>query len=396
MNNIENSAAGILSQPEFSSATALSTAANYIMNAPEAFTHTYRTYIRLRENGRLTLKFWHSNAVDSTWDQGAEARGSEPGGEWSIEAAYVADGGTMPDGSVVPGSQVPVTFGGELSRRVEPGGQFWSDEAVVELPEGHLLAFTWTLKTAGPGKSFPFNVEGMLVSGYDAPGTLAAQETAAGFSASDKLQVLPSFLGYKKLVAKRLVLLGDSITQGVRTAKDQYAHWAARIAEGLGTEYGVWNIGSGWGRAYDVAKDGPWLHKAQQGDEVLIVLGVNDLDIGQRTADELLGDLAYIISRIKEAQPETTVTLSTVPPFNFADEWETHWRKVNDCIRTSPPAGVDRVFDMAAVLSVPTPADHRIKPEYMSDEFDPHPNGTAGKAVADAFLAWYGGGPSVS
>jgi hypothetical protein len=26
----------------------------------------------------------------------------------------------------------------------------------------------------------------------------------------------------------------------------------------------------------------------------------------------------------------------------------------------------------------------------MSDEFDPHPNGNAGKAVADAFLEWYG------
>ncbi|MFD2875210.1 SGNH/GDSL hydrolase family protein [Paenibacillus rhizoplanae] len=285
----------------------------------------------------------------------------------------------------MPGSQVPVTFSGELSRRVKPDEMFWSDEALLELPEDHMLAFTWTLKTAGAGKSFPFNVEGMLASGYDVSGILAAQESAAGFSESDKLQVLPSFLGYKKQVAKRLVFLGDSITQGVRTAKDQYTHWAARIAEGLGTQFGVWNIGSGWGRAYDVATDGPWLHKAQQGDELLIVLGVNDLDIGQRSADELLLDLAHIISRIKEAQPEAAVILSTVPPFNFEGERETHWRKVNECIRTSPPAGVDRVFDIAALLSVAAPADHRIKPEYMSDEFDPHPNGAAGKAVAAAF-----------
>lgn len=77
--NWENSPNGVLSQPEFTSATALSTAANYIMNAAEPFTHTYRTYIRLRENGKLTLKFWHSNAVDSTWDLGADAVASEPG-----------------------------------------------------------------------------------------------------------------------------------------------------------------------------------------------------------------------------------------------------------------------------------------------------------------------------
>ncbi|WNS41374.1 SGNH/GDSL hydrolase family protein [Paenibacillus sp. MMS20-IR301] len=382
---------GVLSQPEFTSATAVSAAANQIMNAAEPFTHTYRTYIRLRENGSLTLKFWHSNSVDSTWDLGAESAASEPGGSWSIEAAYVADGGSVPDGSVVPGSQVPVTFAGEASRHVEPGERFWSDEAVLELPEGHLLAFTWTLKTEAAGKSIPFNVEGMLVSGYDVPGHLAAQETAAFFSVSDKLQVLPGYIGYKKQVAKKLVFLGDSITQGVRTQKDAYSYWAARIAEGLGTEYGLWNIGSGWGRAYDVATDGAWLHKAEQGDEVLIVLGVNDLDIGARTADELLGDLTHIISRIKEAQPEAAVILSTVPPFNFEGAREEHWRKVNDTILNSPPAGVDRVFDIAAVLSVPSPAEHRIRPEYMSDEFDPHPNGTAGKAVADAFLAWYKG-----
>ncbi|WP_277473147.1 MULTISPECIES: GDSL-type esterase/lipase family protein [unclassified Paenibacillus] len=388
MNNKDNN--GVLSQIDYSSATALSTAANFIMNAAEPFTHTYRTYVRLRESGSLTLKFWHSNNVDSTWDLGQEASGGEPGGEWLIEAAYIADGGLVPDGSVTPETQIPVTFGGQDSRQVASGECFWSDEAKLELPEGHYLAFTWTIRTLAAGKSFPYNVEGMLVSGFDAPGNLAGSEAAAGFSESDKLLVAPGYIGYKKLVAKKLVFLGDSITQGVRTEKDAYTYWAARIAEGLGTEYGLWNIGSGWGRAYDVAADGPWLNKAKQGDEVLMVLGVNDLDIGKRNADELLGDLTGIITKIKEANPAVKIILSTVPPFNFAEERETYWRTVNAAIRNTPPAGVDRVFDIAAVLSEPAPQEHRIRPEYMSNEFDPHPNGHAGKAVAEAFLAWYG------
>jgi lysophospholipase L1-like esterase len=380
---------GVLSESGYSSATALSTAANYIMNSAEPFTHTYRTYVRLRENGSLTLKFWHSNSVDSTWDLGQEASGSEPGGEWLIEAAYIADGGLVPDGTVTPGSQVPVTFAGENNKHVAAGEQFWGDEASLELPEGHYLAFTWTLRTASPGKSFPFNVEGILVSAYDADGNLAGQVSADSYSESDKLLVMPSYIGYKKQVAKKLVFLGDSITQGVRTEKDAYSYWAARIAEGLGTDYGLWNLGSGWGRAYDVAADGAWLNKAKQGDEVLIVLGVNDLDIGKRTADELLADLTDIIAKIKEANKEAEIILSTVPPFNFAEERESYWRTVNQTILTNPPAGVNRVFDIAAVLSEPAPAEHRIRPEYMSNEFDPHPNGNAGKAVADAFLAWY-------
>ncbi|WP_342564382.1 GDSL-type esterase/lipase family protein [Paenibacillus sp. FSL R7-0345] len=381
---------GVLSQTEYSSATAVSAAANQIMISAEPFTHTYRTYIRLRENGSLTLKFWHSNSVDSTWDLGQEAKGGEPGGEWVIEAAFIADGGLVPDGTVTSGSQVTVSFAGADSRQVAPGECFWSDEAQLELPEGHYLAFTWTIRTLAAGKSFPYNVEGMLVSGFDAPGNLAGSEAAAGFSESDKLLVAPSYIGYKKQVARKLVFLGDSITQGVRTEKDAYTYWAARIAEGLGTEYGLWNIGSGWGRAYDVAADGPWLNKAKQGDEVLMVLGVNDLDIGKRTAEELISDLTGIIAKIKEANPASKIILSTVPPFNFADERETYWRTVNLAIRNNPPAGVDRVFDIAAVLAEPAPQEHRIRPEYMSNEFDPHPNGQAGKAVAEAFLAWYG------
>jgi lysophospholipase L1-like esterase len=381
---------GVLSEAGYASATVVSSAANYIMNSAEPFTHTYRTYVRLRENGRLTLKFWHSNSVDSTWNLGEEATGGEPGGEWSIEAAYIADGGLVPDGTVVPGSQVPVTFAGADSKAVAPGENFWSDEASLDLPEGHYLAFTWTIKTAAPGKSFPYNVEGMLVSAYDAEGNLAGQESADAYSESDKLLVMPSYIGYKKQTAKKLVFLGDSITQGVRTEKDAYTYWAARIAEGLGNDYGLWNIGSGWARAYDVAADGAWLNKAKQGDEVLIVLGVNDLDIGQRSADELLCDLAVIIAKLKEANHNAEIILSTVPPFNFEAEREAYWRKVNQTILTNPPAGVNRVFDIAAVLSVPSPLEHRIRPEYMSDKFDPHPNGAAGKAVADAFLAWYG------
>ena len=380
---------GVLNQTEYTSATALSTATNFIMNKPEPFTHTFRTYIRLRENGALNLKMWHSNAVDSTWDQGQESTGSELGGAWGIVAAYVADGGTEPNGQVVEATQIPVTYGGNASREVAPGEMFWSDEVEIDLPEDHYLAFTWTIKTLNSGKSLPFNVEGMLVTAYDAPGNLAAQESAESFTLSDNLLVLPSYIGYRKNVTKKLIFLGDSITQGVRTRKDAYEYWVARIAEGLGAEVGVWNLGSGWARAYDAAEGGAWLNKAKQGDEVVIVLGVNDIDIGCRSAEELLSDLTAIISLIKDVNPEAGIILSTVPPFNFQVEREETWRRVNREILFNPPAGVSRVFDIASLLSLPAPSDHRIRPEYMSNKDDPHPNGIAGKTVADAFLNWY-------
>ncbi|KGE19290.1 SGNH/GDSL hydrolase family protein [Paenibacillus wynnii] len=391
MNNNQHKEAGLESvgQSGYTSATVVSTAANFIMNKKEPITHTFRTYIKVRAHGKLDLKLWHSNAVDSTWDMGQEAVGGEPGGIWEIVEAYIADGGTELDGSIIEDTQAAVTFGGHVSRTVAAGKSFWSDEVHLELPDGHYLAFTWTLRTLAPGKSFPYNVEGMLVTAYDAPGSLAAQESAEFFKPSENLLVLPSFIGYKKNVQKKLVFLGDSITQGVRTFKDAYEYWSALIADGLGSDYGVWNIGSGWGRAYDVAAGGPWLHKAKQGDEVMIVLGVNDLDIGQRSAEELLRDLMVIISELRSANPEVSILLTTVPPFNFEGDKEQAWREVNTSILTSPPVGVNRVFDIARVLSMPAPYEHRIRSEYMSGTDDPHPNGAAGQRIAKEFLEWY-------
>ena len=375
-------------QGDYTSATVVSTAANYIMNKGDAFTHTYRTYIKLRENGPLNLKFWHSNAIDSTWDTGEIARGSQLGGDWLIEAAFVADGGKAPAGDVV-GSQIPVTFAGHDTKKVTPGEKFWSDEVSIHLPEGHYLSFTWTITTLSPGATIPYNVEQMLVTAYDAPGNVAHQESATSFTESDNLLVFPSYIGYKKDVEEHIVFLGDSITQGVRTAKDAYEYWVARIAEEMGTNVGVWNIGSGWGRAYDTATDGSWLYKAKQGNKVIITLGVNDIDIGKRSAEQLLTDLTTIVSKINEHNPMAEIIMFTVPTFNFRGEQEGVWRKVNHSIRTNPPEGVCRVFDVANVLSQATPNDNLLKPEYMSSADDPHPNGVAGKAICEAFMSWY-------
>ncbi|MOA54441.1 hypothetical protein D3C78_1780550 [compost metagenome] len=99
--------------------------------------------------------------------------------------------------------------------------------------------------------------------------------------------------------------------------------------------------------------------------------------------------MAQIVSLLKENDPDKHIILFTVPPFNFSGEQEQIWRQVNESIRNNPPVGVSRVFDMAAELSQPAPEEHRLRPEYMSNKYDPHPNGLAGKVVSEAFLKWY-------
>lgn len=374
------------------SANVLSTAKNYIMTSDSTFTHSYRTYIKPREYGKLKMKFWCSNNVDSTWADGSVSRANLQGGSWRIEEAYLADGGKLPDGSVVSGTQVPITYDSSFSKLVIPGEVFWSDAVTLAIPEEHYLAFTWTITSMAVGNSFPFNTEGLLVSAYDAPGHAAVQASSDLYHRSVNCLVLPDFIGYERASAKRIAFLGDSITQGVRTRLDAYEYWAARIAEGLANSTSVWNIGSGWARAYDAASDGAWLCKAKQSDEVVIALGVNDIGTAGRSAAQVLDDLQTIVTKLKQDDDAKTVILCTVPTFNFTDSQELAWRQVNDSIRQHAILGVDRVFDMAEVLSQAAPNDNLIKPTYMASSADPHPNGEAGLAIADAFLSWYGNG----
>lgn len=373
----------------YPSVTTLSTATNFMYRTDSKTTITFRTFIKPREYGQLTLKFWHSNTVDSTWADGSESKANDKGGNWRIEACFVGDGGLIPDGSIAGGSEHAVRFGGDTTRTVEPGEQFWSDAVNVHIPDNHFLAFSWSITLVGKEEGLPYNTETLLASAYEAPGNKAGEPSADSFSPSGNRQVLPSLIAYEKAVAKQIVFLGDSITQGVRTEQDGYAYWAAKIADGLGPEVGTWNIGSGWARAYDLVNDSAWLSKAKQGEEVIICLGVNDIGTGNRSSEQLINDLTAIIEQLKSHKPDTTILLCTLPAFNFSGEHERVWRTVNEWIRFQTPSGVSRVFDIAKVLGEAAPDEQRIKPEYMSSKDDPHPNGAAGTAVAEAFLEWY-------
>lgn len=379
-----------MSWNEYASVTVLSTAKNYILSGDAPFVRTYRTYIKPKQYGELRLKFWTNNRVDSTWDDGSVSRADLPGGRWTIEAAYVGIGGPELDGSVLAGSEKAVTYDSSSTRKVEPGEAFWSDPVELNIPEGRLLVFTWTLTVPEGGKSIPYNTEGVLVSSYEADGPTAGVASAEPFRPSSNALVLPDLIAYEcGENVRRLAFFGDSITQGVRTRRDAYEYWVARIGESLASECAVWNLGSGWARAYDAAVDGAWLGKVKRNDEAVIALGVNDIGTGGRSGVQVLESLHTLINRLKRDRPSLRVTLCTVPPFNFQNEQEAAWRQVNDTIRSRSLPGVDLVFDLARVLSREAPFEHMLRPEYMSDEFDAHPNGLAGEAVAAAFLDWY-------
>ena len=120
-----------------------------------------------------------------------------------------------------------------------------------------------------------------------------------------------------------------------------------------------------------------------------MILGVNDIINSSRTADQILADLTTIMAKLKQHNAATKIILFTVPTFNLGGQAYTTWKQVNDTIRgATPPAGADRVFDIAAVESQPPPNDGLLQPQFMNGG-DGHPNDVAGTAIANAFLAWY-------
>jgi len=346
-------------------------------------TNTYRTYVRPLASGKHTWAFWISNGTDTTFGASGAAP-NKPGGTWRIEAAYVADAGTTTHaGGVVAGTQKPVSFGGSASRNVLPGERFWSDPVSLDIPVDHDLAFTWSV-SGGP---YPYASVAFLTT-YRAPGlSVADREAATGFAPMNDPVVAPQLFAYDQPVSNRLCFLGDSITQGVGSARNTYGYWVAKIATGLGPDVSVWNLGSGWARAADAASDGNWLYKAKQCAEVAVILGVNDFGSSARTSAQVLADLTTIVSKLKQNNALAKVILFTVPTFNFAGTNYDKWKQTNAALLATPPKGTDRVFDIAAVLSQPAPNDGLLKTEYRST--DAHPNDVAGTDIAKAFLTWY-------
>jgi lysophospholipase L1-like esterase len=371
----------------FFSGTALAVPAQQVVGAMGAYVNTYRSYAKPRVSGAASWRFWVSNTTDSTYGAGPPMP-NVPGGAWRIEAATVGDGGTGPVGSLVAGTSVPVTFGGAASRDVAPGERFWSDPVALDLPDGHLLAFTWALSGSIAGPAMTYAHSSFTTSYYNGTMNIAGDESAGSLFASNDTLFAPHAFASDRPVTTRLCFLGDSITQGVGSSRNTYSFWVAKIADGLDPSIGIWNLGSGWARAADAASDGAWLWQAKQCTEVAVILGVNDIASDHVNATQLLGYLTTIVTLLKQHDPTTKVILFTVPTFNFTGDAYIAWKTVNDTIRTSPPAGVDRVFDVATVLSQPAPNDGLVQVG-LSGGADAHPNDAGSAAIASAFLAWY-------
>lgn len=163
--------------------------------------------------------------------------------------------------AVIPGTNVPVTFGGNRNVTVQPGGDAWSD--AVALPfyrAGDAVAFTGrklavSFHIAGDSGPMTWHAKALTTSYVSLPGSgsKGADESERAFPASTTswffldavdMQVTPA--------AHTIVALGDSITDGTASTLNGDDRWPDVLSRRLHARYGdtvsVVNAGIGGNR----------------------------------------------------------------------------------------------------------------------------------------------------
>lgn len=332
---------------------------SYFINGGGTEAKTGYAYYKVFCSGKFNYSFLFSNMTDSTFAGKMRSLCNTPLKAWEIKESAVGlseKAGTVPE-------LIPLTFGGKRRKNVMPGELFCSDATELSAHKGEFIC----IKTVFCGEQIPCHYEGLFSSFLLENGVMS----------ESKLLPVPSMIGCDRPVRQRVNFLGDSITQGIGTAKDSYEHWGALIADYLGEEYSFWNLGLGFGRAADTSTDGAWLYKAKQCDVAVVCLGVNDIIQGF-PLEKIKSNLEETVNKLSMAG--VRVILQTVPPFDYEGKQIEVWRELNFYIKMHLSEKCAGVFDVVPVLGQKEVPHKSI--------YGPHPNAEGCKRWANALYPY--------
>ncbi len=316
-----------------------------------------RVYYKIFAGGSFHYSLLYTNITDGTFADGSHSRCNRVLDPWQIHSLQVA---VVQSCTEEPACFIPLTFGGKTEKTVSPGEFLVTDPVMLNPEEGAYLCVEITFS----GRQIPCHEESILP-------TFVWEK---GAWVPSKKHPFPSMVGCDRPVKKRVAFLGDSITQGIGVAVNSYAHWNAVAADGVGREYGFWNLGLGYGRGTDAASDGAWLYKAKQNDIVVLCYGVNDL-LWSRDKGDVRETLKTVVSLLQKAGVE--VILQTVPPFNYNEYDRVKWAEVNTFLREELAKTAQGFFDCVPLLQ------KSAEEPYMAP-YGGHPNEEGCKIWGDA------------
>lgn len=294
-----------------------------------------RVYYKVFAGGEWGYSLLYTNIVDSTFADGKLTGCNMICDTWTIHSASVGVCTQCgPENAAEPRDVQKLTFGGCESKTVAPGEFFVTDEVRIQAEKDEYICVEMVFS----GSLIPCHPESIIPAFIEQDGAWIPS------------QQLPfaSMLGCDRPVRAKVGFMGDSITQGIGVANNSYAHWNALCAQMIGEEWGWWNLGLGYARAFDASSDGAWLYKGKHCDYVVVCYGTNDVGWG-REPEQIVGDLRKIVERLHEAGAK--VLLQSLPPFDWKGETLAKWLETNKRVREELRPLADAFFDIAPVLT---------------------------------------------
>jgi len=319
----------------------------------------------------------------------------------TIGAAHLALAG--PGGTIQPGTDRVLTFGGHGSVTLAPSAPALSDPVDIDVADLASLAISlYFPMSTGPATTHGTASQTTFISG---PGDFTAAVALPVATTS----VSRFFLGAVYIVpdspTDAVVTLGDSITDGLFSTVDANRRWPDRLAERLAGLHrfkrtSVVNAGISGNR---VLNDfvGPNAQSRTDRDVlgqpgvrfVTLLEGINDIGFPTLlglpaqavSAQEIIGGYQQLIARahsqgLKIYGATLTPFDGTIYPGYFTTDGETKREAINQFIRTS--GAFDAVIDFDAAVRDPAHPTRLLAAFDSGDHL--HPNDAGYQAMADA------------
>jgi lysophospholipase L1-like esterase len=308
-------------------------------------------------------------------------------------------------GSLVDGSARQLTFGGQASVELPPGGEVFSDPVALDVHPLSQLAVSFYLPhPTGPATGH----QGSRETNYVAGGDHVDDESAAAYLS--KIEGWYFLDGVDVMAGPRyrgsVVAFGDSITAGTGSSLNADANWPDDLARRLGTSTGpslsvvdegiggnrVLNNTPCCGRSALTRFDADVLDQTGVRD-VILLEGINDIGLANGTnpltaphtpvtAQELIAGYEELITAAHSAGLQ--IFGATLLPFEGAGYWTAQGERVREAVNhwILTSGAFDGVINFAAAVADPTDPQ-RLNPAYDSGDHL-HPNDAGYRAMAEA------------
>ncbi len=296
-----------------------------------------------------------------------------------IRSVYVAD--AADSSAIVARSARYLSFGGKRQLTIAPGQTATSDALDYALRPLQRLAVTITYGASTPAHMTSHR--GSRTYSYIAQGTVKPGQR---FRTAERLAHWYSLTKISvEADAKAVAVLGNSLTDGRGSTTDAQNRWPDRMAEALGGQTGVLNLGIGANCVIRGGISEPGLKRfdrdilGQEGLEAVIVFqGTNDIGTAQGNSEQVAQELiaAYQTMAAKVHARGLKAYVGTITPFK-GNGWYSFFHEaarqtVNEWIRHNTV--FDGVIDFDQLVRDPQQPD-RLRPDYSDDWLHLNPAG---------------------